>query len=135
MHLRRRYLIATAKTACSDTAAAWAAGLNIDARIGSLKCHLASSTKPPTLYFMSKCHSPYLDVSCLFSGQKAATSGGGRDTEPYFFPRHCPTAAELFDTASICMFALLTRSLLTFLFFLFFFCYLAELNGRESPAC
>lgn len=75
MHLRRRYLIATAKTACSDTAVVWADGLNTDTRISSLKCHLASSTKPPTLYFMSKCHSPYLDVSCLFSGQKAATFG------------------------------------------------------------
>lgn len=77
MHLLHRYLIATAKTACSDTAAAWADGLNIDVRIGSLKCHLAYSAKPPTLYFMSKCHSPYLDVSCLFSGPKAATFGGG----------------------------------------------------------
>lgn len=40
--------------------------------------------------------------------------------------RHCP-AADLFDTASICMYALLTRALLTF-------ATLTELNRSESLA-
>lgn len=115
--------------------AVWVGGLHIYQWISSLKCHLAFNTKP-ILYFMFKCQFffffPWCFMSFLSDCCRSKDSNLCAKISRFTFwscwhAWHCPNT-DLFDTASICMYALLTCALLTF-------ATLTELKRSESLAC